>query len=89
GLHELHKLRIVHRDVKAENILLTPSGHLTFGDFGLSDVYPLEVEWDPATQPVGTVPYMAPELLAFPGQRRLGQYKADIFALALVILEIL
>ncbi|KAH7890104.1 kinase-like domain-containing protein [Phlebopus sp. FC_14] len=88
AVSELHGMRIVHRDIKPENIFLTPSGHLTLGDFGISDVFPIATSMDITTQCVGTPTYMAPELSCNPGQMRLGQYKTDIYSLAVTILEI-
>ena len=36
GLNHIHSMKIVHRDVKLENILVNGKGHLKFIDFGLS-----------------------------------------------------
>eukprot|EP01064_Diplonema_japonicum_P037370 TRINITY_DN8723_c0_g1_i1.p1 TRINITY_DN8723_c0_g1~~TRINITY_DN8723_c0_g1_i1.p1 ORF type:complete len:750 (+),score=108.15 TRINITY_DN8723_c0_g1_i1:43-2292(+) len=38
ALEHLHKMSIVHRDVKPDNILLSNTGHIMLTDFGLSDV---------------------------------------------------
>ena len=39
ALHCLHENRILHRDLKTNNIFLTSKGNLKIGDFGISKVY--------------------------------------------------
>ncbi|KAF7986669.1 hypothetical protein HWV62_26518 [Athelia sp. TMB] len=66
GLTSLHKLGVVHRDLKPDNILITPNGHLAIADFGLSKQFfagrirpemKMFERW-------GTDGYLAPEVLA-------------------------
>ncbi|OHT16937.1 hypothetical protein TRFO_12822 [Tritrichomonas foetus] len=51
---------MIHRDIKPENILLTKNNHAKIGDFGLTTIESLETS---LTKGIGTLNYMAPELL--------------------------
>lgn len=60
GLEHLHLQGIVYRDCKPENILLDDHGHVRISDLGLA----VEItEGDMVTGRVGTVGYMAPEVI--------------------------
>jgi len=61
GLEEAHRNRIVHRDVKPDNILISQDGRVKVSDLGLAKAF--ETESGPAlTQGVmGTPQYIAPE----------------------------
>lgn len=72
----LHSKGIVHRDLKLQNILLTPKGHIKLTDFGLSTLFRQGKQKQHLTDPVGTVLYMAPEIcLPFSQQKRRRKFK--------------
>lgn len=63
ALEHLHQnVRVIYRDLKPENCLLDAEGHLLLTDFGLSKVA-LEDGEDRANSVLGTIEYMAPEVI--------------------------
>ncbi|KAJ7300978.1 kinase-like domain-containing protein [Mycena albidolilacea] len=89
GLEYLHKQKVVHGDLKAINILVTPSGRACIADFGLSSVENAMTLSFPhstaSTRRGGTPRYQAPEL--FQGKKH--HYGSDVYAFACVCYEIL
>ncbi len=87
-LDALHSEGIVHRDLKPENILLRADGRPLVSDFGLAkDLDKEDGELTSSGSPLGTIGYMAPELLD--GDReRLGPW-TDVFALGAVLHELM
>lgn len=61
ALETLHRLRVVYRDIKLENILIDAGGHIVITDFGLSKE--LKSTRDRAISFCGTIEYMAPEIV--------------------------
>ena len=72
ALNYIHENKIIHRDLKAQNIFLTKSGDIKIGDFGICRVLSRSDEL--ASTSVGTPYYISPEVCK--GQPY--NYKADI-----------
>eukprot|EP00755_Sulcionema_specki_P026992 Sspe_Gene.86910::Locus_57723_Transcript_1_1_Confidence_1.000_Length_2568::g.86910::m.86910/K04373/RPS6KA; ribosomal protein S6 kinase alpha-1/2/3/6 len=64
ALDHLQKNDIVHRDLKAENIVLDAEGHIVVTDFGFASYIPPDTR---LTAACGTLAYMAPEVLCQQG----------------------
>ncbi|XP_027703640.1 cyclin-dependent kinase 6 [Vombatus ursinus] len=60
GLDFLHSHRVVHRDLKPQNILVTSNGQIKLADFGLARIYSFQMA---LTSVVVTLWYRAPEVL--------------------------
>ncbi|KAJ6598358.1 kinase-like domain-containing protein [Mycena vulgaris] len=90
GLEYLHENRIVHGDLKAINILVTPSRRACIADFGLSSIADaMTLRFTHSTAPTtrgGTTRYQAPELLLGESPNHFG---SDVYAFACVCYEIL
>lgn len=80
GLAYLHSHALIHRDIKAGNILLTEPGQVKLADFGSASMA------SPANSFVGTPYWMAPEVILAMDE---GQYdgKVDIWSLGITCIE--
>lgn len=61
GLHALHAAGVIHRDVKPANLLLTETGAVKIGDFGLAKRGDVVQTLTATGQGLGTLAYMPPE----------------------------
>jgi CTD kinase subunit alpha len=84
GLDYLHRRGVLHRDIKAANILVSNTGQLKLADFGLARFYAKRKKLD-YTNRVITIWYRSPELLL--GETQYGP-AVDIWSAACVLVEI-
>uniref|UniRef100_A0A674I9W8 non-specific serine/threonine protein kinase n=1 Tax=Terrapene triunguis TaxID=2587831 RepID=A0A674I9W8_9SAUR len=81
ALKHVHDRKILHRDIKSQNIFLTKDGTIQLGDFGIARVLNSTVEL--ARTCIGTPYYLSPEIC----QNKPYNNKSDIWALGCVLYE--
>ena len=81
----LHSLGFVHRDLKPENVLLDARGHVKVTDFGLAKGGLDDSEQRRTNSFIGTVEYMAPEVVAGRGHGK----AVDWWSVGVLLFEML
>uniref|UniRef100_A0A8C2IM03 non-specific serine/threonine protein kinase n=1 Tax=Cyprinus carpio TaxID=7962 RepID=A0A8C2IM03_CYPCA len=87
ALQYLHSMKIIHRDLKAGNILLTLDGDIRLADFGVSAKNTKTLQRRDSF--IGTPYWMAPEVVMCETMKDAPyDYKADIWSLGITLIEL-
>lgn len=100
ALEAAHKSRIIHRDVKPENVIVNDDGHVTILDFGIAKLAEREpanprsagsrsLSMKDVTSGLGTVNYMSPEQVRALNDRQNIDEGTDIWSLGVCLYEML
>ena len=82
GLNYLHENKVLHRDLKAQNVFIDSEGTLKLADFGISKI--LDHTQMLASTVVGTPFYISPEACSNQGYN----FKSDIWSLGCILYEL-
>jgi len=90
GLAYLHSQKIIHRDIKPDNVLIGENEHLMITDFGISlrmrsTLRRNSERREPSSGSAGTLGYMAPELFSTSPS---AVFATDVWALAATVYEL-
>jgi NIMA (never in mitosis gene a)-related kinase len=81
-MKHVHDRKILHRDIKGQNIFITKNNTLKLGDFGIARV--LNKTHDKARTVVGTPYYLSPEII----ENKPYSFKSDIWSMGVVLYEL-
>ncbi|KAK3282308.1 hypothetical protein CYMTET_9951 [Cymbomonas tetramitiformis] len=82
AIQYLHERKVLHRDLKTQNVFLTKEGNIKLGDFGIARVLNAPVEM--AMTVIGTPYYMSPEIM----ESKPYDFKSDLWAFGCVLYEL-
>lgn len=83
GLAHAHEKKVIHKDIKSQNILLGVNGEIKITDFGIADI--LEDDETKTQSLMGTPQYVAPEVL----NKGESTYQTDIYSTGILLYELL
>ncbi len=79
AIKHVHDRKILHRDIKGQNIFIAKNNSLKLGDFGIARV--LNMTHDKARTVVGTPYYLSPEII----ENKPYSFKSDIWSIGAVL----
>jgi len=82
AIKHCHDRKIIHRDLKSQNIFLNKDSTILLGDFGIAKV--LSHTRQKCKTMVGTPYYLSPEIINY----QMYSFKTDIWSLGIVLYEI-
>src|SRR5574340_1054020 len=84
ALDYIHSQGIIHRDIKASNILLNTNGDVFLTDFGIARISTDATQLTSTGDVLGTVDYVAPELFE---EHRRADERSDLYSLGVLLYE--